>query len=262
MANRQITLKGLIMGTKHTNKLKVLLWVFIVYILSSLCYVPVLFEQYGIAIPNGLLLLKYLFVCIPAMAAILLSVCEHTFKTYLSQMFSGKIAIKHIMTWVVFTIAGILTSLCYSFLVSVDVLQNTYLSITALLTACIYLFLTAFVEEVAWRGFLLERVSLKEKSSRSILLTGIIWTVWHMPMWIIRNSMGIEQILYFCIWTFLVSVVLGVTYYQCKNVVLVAILHTTFNICYLAPVKYNIVVLAILIAMGTLFTNKYKEIGE
>ena len=196
------------------------------------------------------------------MASILLSVCEHTFKMYLSQIFSGEIAVKHIITWVVVTITGVLTSFCYSLFVRVNVFHNTYSSITTLLTACIYLFLTAFVEEIAWRGFLLERVSLKEKSSLSILLTGIIWTVWHMPMWIIRNSMGIEQILYFCIWTFLVSVVLGATYYQCKNVVLVAILHTTFNICYLAPVKYNIVVLAVLIAVGTLFTKKSNFIRQ
>ena len=247
------------MVTKHTNKLKVLLWVFIVYVLSFICYVPVLFERYGIAIPNGLLLLKYLFVCIPVMTAVVLSVCEHTFKTYLLRMFSGKIAFKHIMMWVVFAITGILTSFCHSLLIRVNVFQNTYMSITTLLTACIYLFLTAFVEEAAWRCFLLERVSLKEKSICSILLTGIIWTVWHMPMWIIRNSMSIEQIAYFCIWTLLVSVVLGAVYYQCKNVLPVAMLHTTFNICYLAPVKYNIVVLAVLITVGTVFIKQMRE---
>lgn len=250
------------MGAKHTNKLKVLLWIFIVYISSFICYVPVLFERWGIAVSNGLLLLKYLFVCIPAMTAVLLSICEHTFKTYLLRMFSGKIAVKHIMAWVVFTITGILTSFCYSFYTRADVFQNTYPSVTTLLTACIYLFLTAFVEEAAWRCFLLEWLSSKEKSICSILLTGAIWTAWHMPMWIIRNSMGIEQILYFCIWTLLVSVVLGATYYQCRNVLLAAMLHTTFNICYLAPVKYNIVVLAVLIVMGILFTTKFTFYGS
>ena len=250
------------MGTKHTNKLKVLLWIFIVYVLSFICYVPVLLERYGIAIPNGLLLLKYLFVCVPAMTAILLSVCEHTFKMYLLQMFSEKIAIKHIMTWVVFAITGMLTSFCYSLFIRADVFQNTYSSIITLLAACIYLFLTAFVEEAAWRGFLLERVSIRGKSNRSILLTGIIWTVWHMPMWIIRNTMGVEQILYFCIWTLLVSVVLGAVYYQCRNVVLAAMLHAVFNVCYLAPVKYNIVVLAVLITVGTLFTKKFNSVRQ
>ena len=250
------------METKQTNKLKVLLWIFIVYVLSFICYVPVLFERYGIVVSNGLLLLKYLFVCVPAMTTILLSVCEHTFQTYLLRMFSEKIAVKYIMAWVVFAITGILTSFCYSLFVRVDVFQNTYPSMITLLTSCIYLFLTAFVEEAAWRCFLLERVSLQKKSICNILLTGVIWTVWHMPMWIIRNSMGIEQIAYFCIWTLFVSVVLGAAYYRCRNVLLVAMLHAAFNVCYLAPVKYNIVVLAILIAAGTLFTRKSNFIRQ
>ena len=56
----------------YTNKLKLTLWVSAVYVLSFICYVPTLLEQNGIIIPNGLLYLKYLYVCIPAMAAIFL----------------------------------------------------------------------------------------------------------------------------------------------------------------------------------------------
>lgn len=65
------------MRTGFTNKLKITLWVFAVYVLSFICYVPALLEQNGIVIPNGLLLLKYLYVCIPAIAAIFLLICEH-----------------------------------------------------------------------------------------------------------------------------------------------------------------------------------------
>ena len=52
---------------RYTNKLKLTLWVSVVYVLSFICYVPTLLEQSGIIIPNGLLYLKYLYVCIPAM---------------------------------------------------------------------------------------------------------------------------------------------------------------------------------------------------
>ena len=75
----------------HTNKLKLTLWVSAVYVLSFICYVPTLLEQSGIIIPNGLLYLKYLYVCIPAMAAIFLLICEQNIKVYYTQMFSGKI---------------------------------------------------------------------------------------------------------------------------------------------------------------------------
>lgn len=197
------------------------------------------------------------------MTTIGLLVCEHTFKTNFIQMFSGEITIKHILTWIVFAIAGILISCCYSLIIREDMFQNTYLSIATLLTSSIYLFITAFVEEIAWRGFLLERISFKKKRGCSIIFVGIIRTIWHMPMWIIRNSLGIEEIAYLCIWTFLVSVVLGITYYKCRNVLLIAMPHVTFNICYLAPIQYNIAVLAIVIAIGILLAkNKYEEFGK
>ena len=147
------------------RQLKLTLWVSVVYVLSFICYVPTLLEQNGIIIPNGLLYLKYLYVCIPAIATIFLLICEQNIKVYFTRMFSGKITI----------------------------------------------------------------------------------------------SLGMEQIVCLCIWTLLVSVVLGITYYQCRNILLIAIMHATFNICYLAPIQYNIVVLAIIIFVGALL---YKKSGK
>ena len=76
--------------SEYTNKLKLTLWVSAVYVLSFICYVPALLEQNGIIIPNGLLYLKYLYVCIPAMAAIFLLVCGQNIKVYLRGCFQGK----------------------------------------------------------------------------------------------------------------------------------------------------------------------------
>ena len=238
-----------------TNKLKITLWFSVVYVLSFICYVPTLLEKNGIMIPNGLLYLKYIYVCIPAMATIFLLVCEQSLKAYFTQMFSGKITIKYILIWAICMVTGIFGSYCYSFIVETDVFKKTYLTLTSLFTSCIYLLITAFVEEIAWRGFLLERLPFKK--SKSVLFVGVVWAVWHMPMWIIRNSLGIEQIVCLCIWTLLVSVVLGTIYCHCRNILLIAIMHATFNICYLAPVLYNIVILAIVIFIGTLL-NKNK----
>ena len=241
----------------YTNKLKLTLWVSVVYVLSFLCYVPTLLEQNGMIIPNGLLYLKYLYVCIPTIAAIFLLIYEQNIKVFFTRMFSGKITIKYILTGVICMAAGIFASYCYSFIVKTDVFKNTYSTVISLLTSCIYLLITAFVEEIAWRGFLLERLPFKK--IKSVLFVGAVWAVWHMPMWIIRNSLGMEQIVCLCIWTLLVSVVLGITYYQCRNILLIAIMHAIFNICYLAPIQYNIVVLAIIIFVGTLL---YKKSGK
>ena len=161
-----------------------------------------------------------------------------------------------------FRSAGLFVSFCYSLAAKADLFQNTYPSVIVLLASCMYLFATAFVEEMAWRGFLLEQVSFQGESICSILLVGIIWTIWHLPMWIIRNSLGAGQIIPLCIWTLLVSVVLGIAYYQCRNLLFIAILHATFNICYLAPIAYNIAALAlVIIAVALLWRQKWRSVA-
>ncbi len=246
--------------TSMTNKVKIMLWVCVVYILSSICYIPMMLQQHGVSVPNGLSLLKYLFVCIPAAGAFLFLAFEHRLKKYFATAFSGKIALNHIGIWAILVFAGLSVSFCYSLAARTDLLQNTYPSVTVLLASCMYLFVTAFVEELAWRGFLLEQVSFQGENICSILLVGIIWTIWHLPMWIIRNSLGAGQIIPLCIWTLLVSVVLGIAYYQCRNLLFIAILHATFNICYLAPIAYNIAALAlVIIAVALLWRQKWRS---
>ena len=241
---------------RYTNKLNLTLWVSVVYVLSFICYVPTLLEQNGIIIPNILLYVKYLYVCIPSIAAVFLLICEQNVKVYFLQMFSGKITAKHILIWAVCMAAGIFCSYCYSLITGVNV--NIYLSSASLLVNCIYLLITALVEEIAWRGFLLERSPFKKKII-SVIFVGAVWAVWHMPMWIIRNSLGFGQIIWLCIWTVIVSVGLGMTYYQCRNILLTTMIHAAFNICYLAPMQYNVVILAIVISAGTLL---YKKSGK
>ena len=217
-------------------------------------------QQHGISVPNGLSLLKYLFVCIPATSAFLFLSFEHRLKKYFATAFSGKIALKQIGIWAIMVFAGVSVSLCYSFAARTELFQNTYPSIMVLLASCMYLFVTAFVEELAWRGFLLEQVSFRGESICSILLVGIIWTIWHLPMWIVRNSLGAGQVIPLCIWTLLVSVVLGAAYYQCRNLLFIAILHATFNICYLAPTAYTIAALAlVIIAVALLWRQKWRS---
>ena len=67
---------------------------------------------------------------------------------------------------------GIFGSYCYSFLVKTDVFKNTYSTVISLLTSCIYLLITAFVEEIAWRGFLLKWLPFQK--IKSVLFVGIL----------------------------------------------------------------------------------------
>ena len=53
------------------NRAKIALWIAAVYILSSACYVPMLLQQSGFAVPEPLLYLRYFFVPAPALVSIL-----------------------------------------------------------------------------------------------------------------------------------------------------------------------------------------------
>ena len=137
--------------TSMTNKVKIMLWVCVVYILSSICYIPMMLQQHGVSVPNGLSLLKYLFVCIPAASAFLFLAFEHRLKILCNSIFRED-STQHIGTWAILVFAGLSVSFCYSLAAKTDLLQNTYPSVTVLLASCMYLFVTAFVEELAWRG--------------------------------------------------------------------------------------------------------------
>lgn len=106
--------------TNIAKKVKIVLWVCVVYILSSICYIPTMLQQHGISVPDGLSLLKYLFVCIPAASAFLFLAFEHRLKKYFAAVFSGKIALKQIGTWAILVFAGLFVSFCYSLAAKAD----------------------------------------------------------------------------------------------------------------------------------------------
>ena len=109
------------------------------------------------------IIVRKILICVHSRySCFFLLVCEQNIKVYFTRMFSGKITIKYIFIGVILLFAGIFDSYCYSFIAKTDVFKNIYSTVISLLTSCIYLLITAFVEEIAWRGFLLERLSFKK----------------------------------------------------------------------------------------------------
>ena len=52
-------------------------------------------------------------------------------------------------------------------------------------------FVTCFGEEWGWRGYLLPKVSKHFSTVPTLLITGIIWGLWHAPMTIIGHNYGL-----------------------------------------------------------------------
>ena len=63
--------------------------------------------------------------------------------------------------------------------------------VQALLLAPILNFVTCFGEEWGWRGYLLPKVSKHYSAVPTMLITGIIWGLWHAPLTIIGHNYGL-----------------------------------------------------------------------
>ena len=62
-------------------------------------------------------------------------------------------------------------------------------------------------EEPAYRGFALPYMQKEYGVIRAGLITGIVWGMWHLPLWLISGYQGIDLLLY-CV-AFMVSIVSG-----------------------------------------------------
>ena len=45
-----------------------------------------------------------------------------------------------------------------------------------------------FIEELGWRGYALDRLQEKRSALASSLILGVVWSVWHLPMFFVRDS--------------------------------------------------------------------------
>lgn len=137
---------------------------------------------------------------------------------------------------------GLAFSFAYSLTASEsDLFAKNYPTFFSVITGSVYLFITALAEESAWRGYLLNTLSDNKKTPFALIYTGIAWAVWHIPMWTIRNSLGVGETAVYFIWTLLLSFILGSFYLKYKNVIAAALLHMLFNTCFIAPVRYNVI---------------------
>lgn len=63
--------------------------------------------------------------------------------------------------------------------------------VQALFLAPVMNFVTCFGEEWGWRGYLLPKVSKHFSTVPTLLITGIVWGLWHAPLTIIGHNYGL-----------------------------------------------------------------------
>lgn len=233
---------------------KTVLWISLAYVLSFICYIPMLLNKYGVNIPNAFLNLKYGFIFVPALVSVLFLIHERRLKNYWIFNFK-KISLKEIVLCVVVAVIGVAVTYCYALIEKADLFGNAYSSVLSLVVSCLYLFATALIEEIAWRGYLFSHLAVGEKKVTAAIFVGVVWATWHIPMWLIRNSLSSSEMIPLFIWAVLVSVVLGMSYSVFRNILSVSILHMIFNVCFLAPVKCNVLIIFLSIMVCFVYKN-------
>ena len=87
-------------------------------------------------------------------------------------------------------------------------------------------------EELGWRGYLQPKLEKMTNYIVSVLIVGVIWSIWHLPLWLISGT--VQSALPFTAYTIL-AIILSfsfTTFYKySKNILLCVISHAWFNGC-------------------------------
>ena len=92
------------------------------------------------------------------------------------------------------------------------------------------IFVLVIGEEIGWRGFLMPRLRTRMSLPVAGLITGVVWTFWHLPIYL-QPGQGLGPFLAFAWWVVPFAVVLGFVAERARYSVLVAtVMHGAANI--------------------------------
>lgn len=108
--------------------------------------------------------------------------------------------------------------------------------VQALLLAPALNFVTCFGEEWGWRGYLLPKMSEQFSTIPTLLITGIIWGLWHAPLTIIGHNYGLGYwgfpftgIAMMCVFCIVMGVILSYVTLKTKSCIPAILGHGAIN---------------------------------
>jgi uncharacterized protein len=88
-------------------------------------------------------------------------------------------------------------------------------------------------EEAGWRGFALPRLQESHGPVRASLILGLIWTFWHLPLWLLSGYSGLDLLIYVLAFgVSIISLTFLLTWISSKtpnSLVPIVIAHFSFN---------------------------------
>ena len=117
------------------------------------------------------------------------------------------------------------------------------------------------IEEIGWRGFLFPELRKRYSFVISSVSVGVIWAIWHIPMWFVVNSPQTKiNFLLFMLSCVTASLLLAFIYEKTSSVFMCIFMHAVDNAYYYlftTSIDYNIVTitLALIIAILIYLTS-------
>jgi membrane protease YdiL (CAAX protease family) len=89
-----------------------------------------------------------------------------------------------------------------------DAIQNVFTNPLSIVLSLLFASLIPFIEELGWRGYVLDRLQERRTALVSSLILGVVWSLWHLPLFFIQGSyqagLGVGTLAF---WSFMVGIV-------------------------------------------------------
>ncbi len=117
-----------------------------------------------------------------------------------------------------------------------DIKKMVWLQLGLIPLGPIFNFLPVFGEEWGWRGYLLPKMMAKYSLQTTLLLSGVIWGIWHAPIIYLGHNYGIDYwgfpvlgILAMCVFTIMIGVFLSYLTLRTGSVIPAVFAHGAIN---------------------------------
>jgi len=88
------------------------------------------------------------------------------------------------------------------------------------------------LEELGWRGILQPELEKICTFLPSVLVVGVIWGIWHLPLWLIQGTVQSEfPFILYLLSGIVLSFTFATVYKYTKNLFLCVLSHSWFNVC-------------------------------
>jgi membrane protease YdiL (CAAX protease family) len=134
----------------------------------------------------------------------------------------------------VFPTLLILAGTIYNLFIDQPPISLLPITAAVLLVNIIFLTVASLGEEIGWRGVALPALLNRYRPLTASAILGIVWATWHLPFWILTDTIGQYGISYFVLnYVFIVPTTFYITWIFINSkgsLLLPVVLHLVFNI--------------------------------